>query len=137
MCILMVFVLTFAQRQDVVAKSKMKAPKIKSYKEVFKKNWDKSSITVKWKKVRNADGYQVCTHSWEPYDSGGWRLYKFNTKKTYSVCEWPDLAEKFKIRVRAYRIVNGEKMYGAWSKKVNIKLAIGKKPPFSKVTKIK
>lgn len=136
-CILMMFVLTFSQGRNVVAESKMKAPKIKSYQEVFKKNWDKSNITVRWKKVKNADGYEFCQHSWEPGDFGGWCLYKYNTKKTYTVCEWPDLADKLKISVQAYRIVNGKKVYGARSKKVNIKLVKGKKGSFSKVTKVK
>lgn len=136
MCILMVFVLTFAQRQDVVAKSKMKAPKIKSYKEVFKKNWDNSYITVKWKKIKNADGYQVCLHTLD-LDSGEWYQNKSSMKNTYFGCEWPNVTEKLKIRVRAYKVVDDKKVYGAWSKKVNIKQAIGKKPPFSKVTKIK
>lgn len=134
-CVLMVFVLTFSQRQDVGAEPKIKVPKIKSYQEVYKENWDKSNITIKWKKVKNADGYQVCKH-WHGDFAGGWELEKVNTKKTYLVCEWHDLADKFKIRVRAYRIVNDKKVYGEWSKKVNIKLATDKKASFSKVTKV-
>ncbi len=75
-------------------------------------------VYLKWKKVSKADGYQVQiigkTAGSDGFDMRV-RDKKRITKKTKmrlfagGTCKW------IKARVRAYRIVNGKKVYGKWS----------------------
>ena len=69
--------------------------------------------TVKWNTVKGASGYQVKEYEkgWE----GGqwWSQSSFTTKEYYSV-SFSDLYA-FKVRVRAFKYINGKKIYGQWS----------------------
>lgn len=76
-------------------------------------------IYLKWKKVAGAKGYQL------QYATSK----KFKAKKTKSTTKTKYTVKKLKkkktyyVRVRAYTISNGKKVYGKWSsvKKVKIK----------------
>lgn len=75
----------------------------------------KKRITVKYKEVKNASGYQIqCalnkkfkkglkTATVKQYSSKGMTFKKLKAKK------------KYYVKVRAYRTVNGKTWYGAWS----------------------
>lgn len=81
----------------------------------------KKSVTVSWKKVSGAAGYQVCYSTSKKWKKQKQKLVRKNKvtvkglkkKKTYY------------FRVRAYRVEGTKKRYGAWSavKKVKIKKA--------------
>lgn len=77
----------------------------------------KKKITVSWKKVAKADGYQIY-RSTSPY-SNGKKIATVGKKTTYT----DKYSKKNKIKkgvtyyykVRAYQIVNGKKVYGEFS----------------------
>ena len=82
------------------------------------------AVYLKWKKVKNADGYQIYIKG----KIGGSDGMSYSVKKYYRVqikgsrtykrlteggtCKW------IQAKVRAYRIVKGKKVYGKWSKLV-------------------
>ena len=83
------------------------------------KNTKGKKIILKWKKVAGAKGYQL------QYATSK----KFKAKKTKSTTKTKYTVKKLKkkktyyVRVRAYTLSNGKKVYGKWSsvKKVKIK----------------
>ena len=83
------------------------------------KNIKGRKLTVKWKKVSNADGYQI---QYAPNK-------KFKKAKSKTVKSTSVTLKKLKkkttyfVRVRAYKVVDGKKVYGKWIsiKKVKIK----------------
>ena len=74
--------------------------------------------TLKWSKVRGAKGYQVKDTRREMCE---WSTYSFLTKKRSYKTGTSD-SDIIKIKVRAYKIVNGKKKYGPWSKTKTIKV---------------
>ena len=77
----------------------------------------KQAVTVSWKKISGAAGYQVCystSKKWKGKKQKLTRSNKLTVKK---------LKKTYYIRVRAYRINGTGKIYGAWSKtkKITIK----------------
>ena len=83
------------------------------------KNKKGKKAVIRWKKVKGASGYQIA------YAVNK----KFKKKKTKSVTKTTVTLKKLKkkktyyIKVRAYKKIKGEKVYGKWSnvKKVKIK----------------
>lgn len=83
------------------------------------KNIKGRKLTAKWKKVKNADGYQI---QYAPNK-------KFKKAKSKTVKSTSITLKKLKkkktyfVRVRAYKVTDGKKVYGKWStgKKVKIK----------------
>ena len=82
------------------------------------KNNAKKTVLVKWKKVSGAKGYQL-----------QYSLKKtFKSKKTKTTTKLKLKIKKLKkkktyfIRVRAYKVVNGTKKYGKWSKVKKVKI---------------
>ena len=74
--------------------------------------------TLKWSKVRGAKGYQVKDIRRE---MGEWSTFSLHTqKRSYKAGTSND--DIIKIKVRAYKIVNGKKKYGPWSKTKIIKV---------------
>lgn len=79
----------------------------------------KQAVTVSWKKVSGAAGYQVCystSKKWKGKKQKLTRSNKLTVKKLKK-------KKTYYIRVRAYRINGTGKIYGAWSKtkKITIK----------------
>ena len=77
----------------------------------------KYGIKASWKKVKNANGYEIYAYG---VASKKWRKIK-DTKKTSYVFTNLLEKDKFKFKVQAYRKINGERVYGNWSKKKTIK----------------
>ncbi len=97
---------TVGEREDTVAQ--VKGVTLKA---------GKSSVTVKWKKVSAADGYQIA------YSTSK----KMKGKKTKLVKKKKVVLKKLKkrtyyVRVRAYKMVNSKKVYGTWSKSAKVKV---------------
>ena len=88
-------------------------------KGVIAKNQKKCKAKVTWKKVSNSLGYQI------QYATN--KKFKKAKKKTvkYTFVTLKKLKKKktYFIRIRAYKIADGKKVYGKWStvKKVKIK----------------
>ena len=67
-----------------------------------------------WKKVSGAEGYQVEIKEFGWKGSTGSSSYRY-TRNTKASIQFSDVY-KFGIRARAYRMVNGTRVYGAYSK---------------------
>ncbi|MCD7741402.1 MAG: fibronectin type III domain-containing protein [Ruminococcus sp.] len=82
----------------------------------------KTAVRINWKKVTGASGYQV-----QRYNSSTKKWVTVKTIKSGSTVTYKNTGLKkgtsYKYRVRAYRTVNGTKLYGKWSstKKVTTK----------------
>ena len=91
----------------------MKTPEL-SCKNEFKK------IKFTWSKVPGAGGYKVYV-----YDKNKKKYICKMTKKSsqrYVVIREPKIGKQYKVKVRAYKVVNGRTMYSPYS---NVVSAIG------------
>lgn len=94
--------------------------KIKSAKKTGKK------VVVKWKKVADAAGYEIYMKT----GSGKYKKVKTITKaKTVKYTKSLKSGKTYKFKIRAYKLDDGEKVYGTYSKikKVKIKAVKVKK----------
>lgn len=89
------------------AKKFIKASKVSSVKTAA----GKKKVTVSWKKVSGATGYQVSRAT----SKGG----TYTTKKTTSSTKYVNTSltskKTYYYKVRAYKTINGVKYYGKWS----------------------
>lgn len=67
-------------------------------------------ISVKWDSVSGAKGYQI--------SFAGKNYYTASKSKVFTGLE---AYKQYKIKVRAYKYVNGEKLYGPWSEEKSVK----------------
>lgn len=68
---------------------------------------------IKWKKVKGADGYQVCSRD-ILYNSETYTFYR-NQKRCVYEEQFSSDVILLRVKVRAYKIVKGKKIYGPWS----------------------
>jgi len=83
-------------------------------------------VTVKWKKVKDADGYII-------YRKDGNKTYKKIKTVKNTVLSYVDQVSKnktYKYKIRAYRNSDGKKVYGKYSKAITINTV----PKPSKIT---
>ncbi|MCR5201739.1 MAG: fibronectin type III domain-containing protein, partial [Lachnospiraceae bacterium] len=82
------------------------------------KNNAKKTVLVKWKKVSTAKGYQL------QYSLKKTFKKKTNKRTTALKLKVKKLKKKktYFFRVRAYKVVDGKKVYGAWSKVKSVKI---------------
>ncbi len=78
------------------------------------KSTGKKSITVKWKKVPQATGYQVQWRKSSKFSSSLSKKVK-GTSITSTKIKKLSSKKKYYVRVRAYKVVNGKTYYGKWS----------------------
>lgn len=78
----------------------------------------KAKVTVVFKKVKRAKGYQISVK--KVRKKGKWKTYA--TGRTKFVIKKLNAKAKYYIRVRAYGKNGGKRIYGAWSKPVSIRL---------------
>ena len=74
----------------------------------------KKKVTVTWKKVTGASGYEIRMATKK---NGKFNIIKKTSSKTLSYTK-KNLAnnKKYYYKVRAYKKVNGRKVYSSWSK---------------------
>lgn len=103
--------------------------KISSYNETQKpakvtlssvKSTKKKKATIKWKKVSDANGYEIQYSTSKKFKSKkmvtvGKSTTKKNVKKLSS-------KKKYYVRIRAYKTIAGKKKYGKWSKIKSVKI---------------
>ncbi len=124
-CLILMLVLTFQSLSASAAtkKANLKAPTVSNWKKTWDGSWntpksDGVAYTITWNKVSGASGYQVKVSTKE----GTWSSYRYVLTKKRSYTEAGSTVDKSKARVRAYKVVNGKKQYGPWSKtKVSVK----------------
>ena len=81
----------------------------------------KNKITVNWKKINNSNGYMIQYSTNIKFKNA--KKIQIKNKKTISkVIKSLKRNKKYYIRIRAYRKVDGKKIYGDYSKTKNIKL---------------
>lgn len=75
-------------------------------------NTEFTSVVLKWKEVKNADGYEI-------YRKAGSGKYSLAQTITDGTLTWSESGlvetEKYNYKVRAYKTVNGTKVYGSFS----------------------
>ena len=96
--------------------SKVKKPTKAKIKKA--KNKKKRKIKITLKKIKGAKGYHIRYSDSNKFD-GYWDKY---TKKTKVTLKKLDKNTKYYIKARAYKLVNGAKLYGKWSKKKKVKV---------------
>jgi hypothetical protein len=69
-------------------------------------------LSVSWKKVSGATGYQIQYSTKSSFST----YKKKNTTKTSVVLSNLTKGKKYYIRVRAYKTIGGKKFYSSWSK---------------------
>ncbi|MBQ5591177.1 MAG: hypothetical protein IIU65_05810, partial [Clostridia bacterium] len=95
-------------KQIKIAKLKLKAPKN------LKLTKSGNKLTVKYAKVKNAKGYQISIKigsKWKNFTTKNLKYIKKLTK-----------GKKYQVKVRAYVVENGKKVFGSYSSVKKIKL---------------
>ena len=115
--ILLIVVMTISSSnvnsEAAAKKNGLKAPSIGSWKTKTNINASGTTYTIKWKKVKGAKGYQVKLS--ERSDGLDWWTRTYTTRKRSASLGGSSL-DAVRAKVRAYKIVNGRKKYGPWSK---------------------
>lgn len=105
------------------AKVKIGVPKMGQWYKSYDSAKDPKAVgdgvtyTIKWKKVRGADGYQVQKFEIDG-ETGHWYKYDPVDQKKCSTSISFSSVSAIKAKVRAYKNVNGKRIYGKWSKTV-------------------
>lgn len=88
-------------------------------KGVVAKNQKKCKVKVTWKKVANSLGYQIQYATNKKFK----KAKKKTVKSTFVTLKKLKKKKTYFIRIRAYKIADGKKVYGKWSsvKKVKVK----------------
>ncbi len=110
------------ERQTPEASTSSKTVKVKAPSKVkltSAKNGKGKKLTVKWKKVTGAKGYQLQYAMNKKFK----KKKSVQTKKTKYTIKKLKKKKTYYIRVRAYKMNGKKKVYGKWStvKKVKIK----------------
>ena len=82
------------------------------------KRQKKNQIQVKFKKVKDAAGYQAQYAVNKKFK----KAKTIPVKKTRVILKKLKKGKKYYIRVRAYKQSGGNKVYGSWSKKKSVKM---------------
>lgn len=72
------------------------------------------SFTVKYKKNTSASGYQVQYSTSSKFTNATTKTVTKNSTTSYKASKLSS-KKKYYVRVRSYKTVNGQKVYGAWS----------------------
>ena len=86
------------------------------------KNSASKKMTVKWKKIRSATGYELQYATNRGFTKG---LKKARITKASTVSKVIKKLKKGKtyyVRIRTYKKVNGKKLYSGWSKVKKLKI---------------
>ena len=79
----------------------------------------KKSITVKYKKVTGASGYQI---AYQKSGSKSWTYTTVSSKSASKTLTKLTSKKNYKVKVRAYKTVSGKKYYGTYSATKTVKV---------------
>lgn len=82
------------------------------------KNIHGKKISIKWRKNKTAKGYQIQYATNKKYR----KAKKITTSKTKYTIKKLKKKKTYYVRVRAYTVNNGKKVYGKWSKVKKVKI---------------
>ena len=106
------------QNDTTTAQTKVAKPKSASIKKV---KAAKKAISVIWKKVGGVKGYQVQVATDKKFKKNKKTVTVKKQKTTKTTVKKLKAKKKYYVRVRTYKIVNGKKVYSAWSKVKSVK----------------
>jgi len=101
--------------EDVTVISKPKSASIKKVKGA------KKAILVTWKKVSGVNGYEIQVATDKKFKKNKKTVTIKKQKTTKTTVKKLKAKKKYYVRVRTYKIVNGKKVYSAWSKVKSVK----------------
>ncbi len=81
----------------------------------------KKAISVEWKKVGGVKGYQVQVATDKKFKKNKKTVNIKKQKTTKTTVKKLKAKKKYYVRIRTYKIVNGKKVYSAWSKVKSVK----------------
>ena len=107
-------------KQNQVSKTKAISKVVVPGKPVIKylRNKKAKKMFVSWKKVKGAKGYQIQYATNKKYR----KAKKITTSKTKYTIKKLKKKKTYYVRVRAYAVNNGKKVYGKWSKVKKVKI---------------
>lgn len=94
---------------------KTKGPKPAAIKKLTS---SKKSVTVKWGKVSSAAGYEIQYAKKSNFSDA--KTKKVGASKTSATISKLKKGKKYYVRIRAYKITGGKKIYSTWSAKKSI-----------------
>ena len=90
---------------------------VKAKKVVVKKaKAAKKALVVTWKAVKNVTGYQIQISTNKKFKKNKKTITVAKKKATKKTVKKLKSKKKYYVRVRAYKVINGKKVYGKWSK---------------------
>ena len=98
------------------------APKNNKKVKVASAKAGKKSIKVTWKKVKGIKGYQIQYSTNKKFKKGNKTITIKSTKSTSATIKKLKSKKKYYVRMRTYKVVNGKKVYSAWSKAKSVKV---------------
>lgn len=98
------------------------APKNNKKVKVASAKAGKKSVKVTWKKVKGIKGYQIQYSTNKKFKKGNKTITVKSTKSTSATIKKLKSKKKYYVRMRTYKIVNGKKVYSAWSKAKSVKV---------------
>lgn len=104
---------TQSAKPQAVALSTEKPDKVTGLKLKAKKK----AVQASWKKISGIAGYEVQVSTSKKF----MKKSVINTKGTKLSISKLKAKKKYFVRVRAYRVIDGKKIYGKWSKVTNIR----------------
>lgn len=105
-----------AANQIATAKFQAKKATVKSVKSSSKK-----ALKVTWKAVSGAEGYQIQYSKKSNFKGAKTVTVKSASKKTTTIKKLTS-KKKYYVRVRAYKTIDGKKVYTSWSSKKSVKV---------------
>jgi len=106
------------QNNTTAAQTEVAKPKSVSPKTV---KAAKKAVSVEWKKVGGVKGYQVQVATDKKFKKNKKTVTIKKQKTTKTTVKKLKAKKKYYVRVRTYKIVNGKKVYSAWSKVKSVK----------------
>lgn len=98
------------------------APKNNKKVKVASAKAGKKSVKVTWKKVKGIKGYQIQYSTNKKFKKGNKIITVKSKKSTSATIKKLKSKKKYYVRMRTYKIVNGKKVYSAWSKAKSVKV---------------
>ena len=119
---------TEVKKEETATSDKKTQKLLKNYNKKSKKvkitsvkSKKKRTATVKWKNQKNCDGYQIVYSRKKNFKNKKSVYVKGKGKKTYTIKK---LTRKktYYVKMRTYKVINGKKAYGKWSKVHKVKV---------------
>ena len=81
----------------------------------------KKAVSVEWKKVSGVSGYEIQLATDKKFKKNKKTVTVKKQKATKTTVKKLKAKKKYYVRIRAYKTVNGKKVYSSWSKVKSVK----------------